>query len=177
MHKEHLWRAGLRVLVWCGIAAILIWLLWQSLVPTGKKVIIYEVGKPTIAVTAMRPGESLSVDHTEEGRTFYVLKNYPLFFHVRTPGAFESARVTLDVRAAAPANVAFGGQTGQSLSEFLYIPLAAPSDMQWHLLTTDIDLTKLRYNSKDRRYQFSFAGTGELSFASMRFELTRKGWW
>lgn len=174
INKSRITNYGVRILVWLCVVGIITWIFWNEFVPTGKKIIEHNFIEQSVIVTDMRPGEFLKMNQKDNEQAFITIVNYPIYFHVRTPGKFDNAKFLFNARAMSNSTIQFGGQTGAQLTDFSYKKIEIPADGLWHEVSIDADMKKLRYNVKDRRYQFSFTGKGLFSIKSMRIEFTRK---
>lgn len=81
----------IRVFLWAGLFALVFWLFWMAIVPSGKIVYINSFGKKNEFIQKFTPQERILLD----SRSSVKIIGEPVYFSLRTPRVFEKARFTI----------------------------------------------------------------------------------
>jgi hypothetical protein len=84
------------------VLAVLVWLLWQNLVPSGVFVAHWRPDKPSALIGPIVPeSRLLPLAIADDGTPYRSMVDEPVNFDVRLPSGFETAKVTAVVNAEA----------------------------------------------------------------------------
>ncbi|MFA6107012.1 MAG: hypothetical protein WC745_05090 [Patescibacteria group bacterium] len=86
--------AGFCFLIWSALAGIVLFLVWQKIVPAGKISFVRDFKHDSYFLGKLAPGERVAV--TESGAA--KITGNPVYFSLKPPRGFEKAKVTLKYR-------------------------------------------------------------------------------
>lgn len=84
----------IRLILWSGLGLVVVWLLWQAVVPTGRISYVYDFKHPSYFIGHLRPKDR--VEPPENGRQKII--GDPVYFNLRPPRQFNKVKVILKYR-------------------------------------------------------------------------------
>ncbi len=101
----------------CLLILLLIWVAWQSIVPTGAVIYTHDFSKETYRFSRLLPAERVIDTRT--------IIDEPVYFTVYTPRAFEKAIVRLRFNEPSSAAMQIGIAHNKAQWNFDFKPVAA----------------------------------------------------
>lgn len=168
MHSLRFAQYGIRLLP----MAVLLFLLYTDVVPSGQAVYIKHFGKPSPFVSEFWPAERTGTLTPDNERP---LLQEAVYFDVRPPRPFQQIKVSLQYTKQGIAPVILGAQVGPDLSQFERKPL-----IESHMDDRTVGYTFFNMNElfRDRLGKYHLvveSGTdAKLVVQEIRVELTKE---
>jgi len=138
------WRCAL----WGAICALLLWLFWMNLVPSGELDLSYRAGDPASPVSEFHPEQRL-IDLPEDGdaQRLYI---DPVYFDVKVPREFDTVTATLRWRNESQPIIELGARSVRGAWGFVMKPLQNKiiDGLQWPCTRYD----RVLFCQKEVRY-------------------------